>query len=179
VLTSRDEPEGVIVPAPVEKLAEKARKAGWRVKVQTSRGCPPNSATGAPCVARTLYGVIIGNGRYGAYGVRDDTGWSSVMLWGHDRTWFSLANVTELGEYIEARGEMPDSWYAGVRRRIAEAEQRKADRALCDKGLHRVRYLSQTPGPLLGTWCELCSHSWPRNAAAWTKPKKGKEDTAR
>ena len=36
--TSRSSAIDLFTPGPVVKLAEKARKAGWRVRVQTSRG---------------------------------------------------------------------------------------------------------------------------------------------
>jgi hypothetical protein len=174
-VTSRDEWDRTGAPAVVTKLAEKARTAGWQVKAQRSRGCFPNAATGRPSAPRDLHALVFGNGRYSAYTVRDGDTWSSVMLWGHDRTWFSLASMTDLGEYLAAGGEMSDEWFSGIRNRDALAAQRKKERLQCDKGLHLSKHLNkELRGPVYGWWCELCKNTWPPRGEAWKKPKRGK-----
>jgi hypothetical protein len=176
-VTSRDCWDRTDAPAVVTKLAEKARKAGWRVKAQRSRGCFPNAATGRPSAPRDLFAIILGNGRHSAYAVRDGDTWSSVMLWGHDRTWFSLASVTDLEQYLTAGGEMSDEWFAEIRARGARAAQRKIDRAKCDKGLHLTKFRHTEPlGPVRGMWCELCGNTWPMGADPWVKPKKARSE---
>lgn len=181
-ISSRDSWDGSDAPGPVVKLADRAHRAGWRARVQRSRGCPPHGSTGVPTAVRTLYMVVLGNGRYSAYAAHDGGKWASVMLWGHDRTWFSLANFTELEQYVTAAGEMDDAWYAGVRRRVTEAAQRAEERKGCDKGLHLAKHLTSSPflGPFRGNtagWrCSLCKHSWLTGSEVWKKPKTGRTE---
>lgn len=186
-ITSRD-PWGEEDPAPavVATLAQKARKAGWSVRVQRSRGCFPHGSTGAPSAPRTLHGMTFRKGEgaesASAYAIRDGDTWSSVMLWGASTPWFPMATVTDLGEYLAADGLMPADWYEDIRTRDARAEQRKKDRANCDKGLHLKTNLSkwEVPGPVFGLtgfwWCELCRKPWGLTASPWKKPKKGKTE---
>lgn len=181
-VTSRDCWDGCDAPAVVEKLAQRARAAGWRVKAQRSRGCFPNAATGRPSAPRDLYALRFRKGGAAAYAVRDGDAWSSVMLWSNERTWFPLASVTDLGEYLAAGGEVSDEWFDEIRYRDVRAAQRKRERSNCDKGLHLTKHLSKLPftGPWRedpsGWWCALCKHGWRTAGEPWKKPKRGKTE---
>lgn len=130
LVTSRDPWDGVTgCPAVVLQRAESARKASWAVRVQRSRGCAPHASHGAPGAVKWRYAIRFARAGRGAYAVHDGSAWKSVMLWGRDRTMFALASVTDLGEYIEAGGEMNDAWYAAIRARLTEAERRKREAA--------------------------------------------------
>lgn len=170
-ITSRDHWDGVDAPSPVAKLAEKARKAGWRVKAQRSRGCPPNSGTGAPMAVRTLYAVLFRNGYASAYAVHDGDKWSSIMLWSQERSWFAGASVTDLGQYLTVGGRVDDVWINGIRHREADKAARTKARAACNKGTHAGAVLSS------GRWeCATCGNSWGAREAAWRKPKVSKAE---
>jgi len=170
--TSRDDQgDGTDVPSPVVKLAEKARKAGWRVKAQRSRGCPPNSGTGAPMAVRTLHALRFTNGYASAYAVHDGAGWSSIMLWGRERAWFPGASVTDLGTYLAEGGRISDAWVAAIRNREADKAARGKARAACNRGLHAKAVLSS------GRWsCENCGNSWGAGERAWRRPKVSKAE---
>ncbi len=169
--TSRD---GVEVPAPgsVNVLAARARDRGWDVRVQCARGSRPHGVTGRPLAVKTTWALVasIDGGRHAAYAVRDDQSWTSVMLWGRDRPFFPLANVTDLEAYIEARGEVDDAWLDAVRVRRADAERRAKERAACNRGNHA---LVETIGCV--AWCSLCMHSWPVKGEPWKAAKRGKD----
>jgi hypothetical protein len=184
-VTSRESWDGEEgLPGAVRKLAQKATAAGWEVRVQRSRGCLPDAANGHPSALKWLHAVIVRKGGANAYAIRDaETGtWKSVTTWGEGAPWFAgLASITDLGEYLVQGGMMPGSWYDEIRTRDARAEQRKKDRAECNKGLHLRKFLEQPeiPGPVRETSCTLCKNAWVTGAEPWRKPKTEKKDTAR
>lgn len=169
-VTSREPWNGEGTPSPVLKLAEKARAASWAVRVQRSRGCAPHAATGRAGALKWRYAVVLArpDGAWSAYAVHDGASWGSVMLWGSTRPWFPMASVTDLVEYVAAGGEMPESWYAGIRERAAGAEERRKLRVKCDRGEHpEVRYY-----PDQATWgCEICRNWWIEESEPWRKVK--------
>lgn len=131
LVTSRDPWDGVTgAPSAVLKLAESARAASWTVGVQRSRGSAPHASHGAPGAVKWRYAVKLRQGGASAYAVHDESAWKSVMLWGDVRTWFALASVTDLQEYIRAGGMMDDSWYDAIRERVRLANERKKAAAL-------------------------------------------------
>ena len=170
LVTSRDEWDGSDAPSPVLKLAEKARAASWDVRVQRSRGCAPHASTGRPGAVKWRYAVVLASEdrRWSAYAVYAETGWASVMLWGAERPWFPSASVTDLAEYLAAGGEMGEEWYAGIRSRLAAADERARLRKLCDRGEHpggvRIERL---------VTCSTCGNSWVFGTEPWRKPRKG------
>ena len=169
--TSRDCWDGCEAPSAVEKLAEKARKAGWRVKAQRSRGCMPHATHGTPGAVKTLHALLFRNGYASAYAVHDGTGWSSIMLWSVERPWFPAASVTDLGQYLAAGGRIDDAWIDDIRRREADKVSSAKTREACNRGLHRGAVLSS------GRWtCEHCGNSWGAQEAAWRKPKAKKAE---
>jgi len=174
-VSSRSEWNGEGAPSAFMKNAERSRAAGWRVKVQRSRGCPPNSATGAPTAVRDLYALIVRSpdGTASAYAVHDGRAWSSVMLWGSELPWFPLASISDLLEYVAGGGRMPDSWYDGIRNRDADQEERKRERAACNKGEHAMKFRSQTGDTMS---CSRCGNSWPARSEPWRKPKAKKTE---
>lgn len=125
VVTSRESWDGTGCPAVVLAHAERARAASWGVRVQRSRGRAPHAAHGAPGALKWLYALVLGNGKWSAYAVHDGGKWTSVMLWGCARPWFPYASIADLAEYVSARGEMDDAWYAA----IIERESGKIERA--------------------------------------------------
>lgn len=173
-VTSRDCWDRTDAPSAVEKLAQRAREAGWRVKAQRSEGHTPHAATGRPSAARkTLYALRLAKGGAAAYAVRDGDQWSSVMLWGAETPWFSLGSVTDLDQYLAADGRMPPEWYDAIRARVAASEARKKARLGCDKGLHPSGEISTSDGVQA---CGLCGNSWPVGGEVWVKPKRGKSE---
>lgn len=133
LVTSRDPWDGVTgAPSSVLKLAERARASSWVVGVQRSRGCAPHASHGAPGAVKWRYAVRLGRVGANAYAVYDAEAeaWKSVMLWGDARTWFALASVTDLEEYIRAGGMMDDSWYDTIRERVRVANERKKTAAV-------------------------------------------------
>lgn len=173
-VTSRDEWDGEGTPTAVTRQAEKARKAGWRVRVQRSRGQLPNSATGHPGAVKTLYAVIVTKNGASAYAIHDGTKWNSVTTWGVGAPWFAgAASITDLGEYLAADGRMPPRWYAAIRHREAAKDGRSKARAACNAGRHEGASLAA------GRWtCPACGNSWGAREAAWRAPKSTKKDTA-
>lgn len=114
VVTSREFWDGSGCPAVVLAHAERARAASWDVRVQRSRGHAPHAAHGAPGALKWRHALVLGNGVWSAYAVYVETTWASVMLWGRTRPWFPYASISDLAEYISARGQMDDAWYAAI-----------------------------------------------------------------
>jgi hypothetical protein len=172
LVTSRDAWDGAGAPAVVVARAQSARDAGWAVRVQRSRGCAPHAVHGAAGALKWRYALRVSRPGRGGYAVHDGTTWKSVMLWGHDRTPFALASITDFAEYIDAGGDCDEWWYAAIRARLADGEQRKRERAACDKGAHALPS-RETLGPLFGWWCARCNQTWPLHGEPWKKTKRG------
>lgn len=174
-VSSRDQAGGEAAPLAVTRQAQKAAKAGWRVKVQRSRGCLPHASLGTPGAVKTLHAVIVTKDGASAYAVHDGTKWSSVVTWGEGAPWFAgLASITDLAEYLAADGRMPKAWYAAIRKREAGKETKSKTRDACNVGRHERAALAD------GRWtCADCGNSWGARDAAWRKPKTSTKDTAR
>lgn len=172
-VTSRDEWDGSGCPSPVLKLAERAREALWGVRVQRSRGSAPHATTGRPGAVKWRYAVVLGreDGAWSAYAVYDGDGavWKSVMLWGSARPWFPFASVTDLAAYIDARGEMDEAWYAGIRQRAASSVARAKQRAKCDRGEHAGVVPSALNPRVIE--CSICGNDWVSGDEPWRKVK--------
>lgn len=173
-VTSRDEWDGGGAPSAFLKNVEKARAAGWRVKVQRSRGCPPNAATGAPSAVRDLFALRATIGTHSAYAVHDGKGWCSVMIWGADLTWFPNGSISDLLEFVGLGGNVPAGWFDAIRERIAAQEERAEELKQCNVGKHPMKFRSQTGDTMS---CSRCSNSWPARGEPWRKPK-AKKDSA-
>lgn len=173
-ISSRDEWDRQGAPLAVAKQVQKAVAAGWRVRVQRSRGQLPNAATGHPGMVKTLHAVIVTKDGASAYAVYDGTKWSSVVTWGAGAPWFAgAASITDLGEYLAGGGRMSKAWYAAIRNREAGKDANKKTRDACNRGVHQGATLAA------GRWtCPLCENSWGAREAAWRKPKSTKKDTA-
>lgn len=169
-VTSRDPWDGTGAPSALLKQAERAVAASWRVRVQRSRGRAPHAAHGSPGVLKWRYALILGNGEWSAYAVHDESSWVSVMLWGRSRPWFSLASIGDLADYVDARGEMGDRWYAAIAERERDRIARGKERAACNRGTH-PRAIAQN-GVMR---CPACENVWAVGAQSWRKPKKGRE----
>jgi hypothetical protein len=132
-VTSRDPWDGVTgLPSAVAKLAEKARAASWRVRVQRSKGCAPHATHGAAGAVKWRYAVrcaLEGRGAYAVYDARGET-WKSVMLWGRDCPVFPHASVTDLGVYLAAGGVMDADWYDAIRAHVVDGAVRKKEAAV-------------------------------------------------
>jgi len=93
------------------------------------------------------------------------------MLWGRSRPWFPHASITDLSEYIDARGEVGDQWYDAIRERESGKIARSKTRAACNRGTHSSAVAIE--GGFVH--CPACENSWPIGAAAWRAPKKERE----
>lgn len=175
-VTSRDDWNGEGAPSAFLKNAQKVRAAGWRVKVQRSRGCPPNGGTGAPGVVRDLFALITQSpdGRACAYAIHDGKQWASIMLWGAELPWFPSASVSDLLEYVADGGRKPKGWYSAIRKRIADQEARGEELKQCNKGSHAMKFRSQVGDTMS---CSRCGNSWPAKGEPWKRPK-AKKDSA-
>lgn len=170
-ISSRDEWDGEGAPRAVETLAAKARKLGWRVKVQRSRGCLSNAATGRPGNVKNLWGAIFTKNGASAYAVRDDEKWIGVMLWGVTLPWFPGASVTQLIEYLQADGQMPAGWYDAIRGAASSSAARTKARAACNRGVHMTTHVTEVGE----VGCSACGHAWPIDGEPWRAPKRGRE----
>lgn len=172
--TTRDAGAPGVPPAgSVDVLAARARSAGWGVRVQCSRGRRPHGSTGKPLAVKTLRGVILRHaGGAAAYAIHDGAAWASVMLWGTRLPWFPHASVTDLAEFIDARGEMPDDWFDAIRARVEGSAERTKARAACNRGVHPLAEL-ESRGLMR---CPTCGNSWTLGEEPWRKPKVGKSE---
>lgn len=169
-VTSRDPWDGGGCPDAVGKLAQRAVGAGWGARVQRSRGSAPHAATGRPGAVKTRYALVLSSERWSAYAVHDGSGWVSIMLWGAGRAWFPYASLTDLSEYVDARGEMNDDWYAAIVERERDRGRRAKARAACNRGTH-VDAVTENGM----VFCPDCENAWKAGGAAWRKPKKERE----
>jgi hypothetical protein len=113
---------------------------------------------------------VLSSKRWSAYAVHDGAGWVSIMLWGAERPWFPYASVSDLAEYIAARGEMGDGWYSAIVARVQGKVRRTKERAACNRGTHAN---AVTEGGKV--FCPDCENAWKAGEAAWRKPKKERE----
>jgi hypothetical protein len=176
--TSRDAvPDGVVAPAVVTKLAERAVAASWSVSVGASRGRMPHASHGRPGAVKTLWAVRMRSlsGEWGAYAVHDGAGWSSVMLWGAVLCWFPLASVTDLYAFVDSKGEIArdPEWIAGIRSRVANAEARTKARAACNRGVHPDAFRWDSDGMM---HCPTCENQWDPLGEPWRAVKAGKTE---
>lgn len=123
------------VPGAVSTLAEKARAAGWDVRVQYARGCFANRATGRPGVVKDSFAVVFRRDGWGGYAVRVGAVWESVLFYGRALPWFPHASITDLGSWL-ADPERPAAWYDEIRARESakKTRQREAAKLRTKKG---------------------------------------------
>jgi hypothetical protein len=129
VLTSRDEASKELpIPSAVRKLAERAVAASWDVRVQTSMGCVPNAAHGAPGAVKTLHAVVGRRGQRAFNAVHDGLKWK-IMVWSDTIPWFPSCSVTDLDQWIKGydHDQWP-AWIEAVRQRVRAAEAAKKAR---------------------------------------------------
>ncbi|HEU4753931.1 MAG TPA: hypothetical protein VFU47_12555 [Armatimonadota bacterium] len=131
--TSRDPwPSGFTIPWAVTRMTRTAQAHGWAVGRTYARGTRMQ-ATGKPgplvesvalrmlhpetrCRAVLVYEIPAGAGA---------KGWSTCLVWGPNLPPFAEANVTEVREYLAARGRVHPSWVAAIRERVASAEAKR------------------------------------------------------
>lgn len=137
VVSSRDERwvDVAGVPGPVDALAERARAAGWDVRVQYARGCFANRATGRPGAVKDSFAVVFRRDGWGGYAVRVGAVWESVLVYGRALPWFPHASITDLGTWL-ADPERPAAWYDEIRARESakKTRQREAAKLRTKKG---------------------------------------------
>jgi hypothetical protein len=146
VVSSRQE-SAFLAPAPVLKLAEFAREAGWDVRTQYAQGYPPHGSTGRPGALRDSIAVIFGNHPLTdrqAYACYEKTAsgsawsWSGIMIRGSDLPPFSGCGVEELKHFLATPGMFAHDlrgWVAQIaRRRAAQAAAAKARPKAAPKG---------------------------------------------
>ncbi len=172
IFTSRDDdqqPE--ILPAPVLKLAEFAREAGWEVRIRASQGCLPHSTTGRPGALKDLIGVRFGahpmtdRQAYAIYAKAAKNGtwaWSSVMLWGPDLPAYGAGGLEHLNRFLFDPTMSTEELSALVDEvrdlRIEQEASRKARDAFrkeaqrVARGFVGVEAAQGWPGALLAAW---------------------------
>jgi hypothetical protein len=75
--------------------------------------------------------------------------------------------VTDLRGYL-VEPERPAAWFEAIRERVRLAEERKADKAQCDKGLHPH---AAHGGGLVS--CNVCGQEWSTEDEPPRKTKTG------
>lgn len=113
------------LPAPVLKLAEFAREAGWDVRMQYAQGYPPHGSTGRPGALKDSIAVIFGGhplqpfrAGYACYektASGSDWAWDGIVIQGADLPSFSGCGVTELKEFLANPLLKTDNLLAWVR----------------------------------------------------------------
>lgn len=135
--TSRDPwPDDFVAPGPAVSLRLLAESHGFTVAMTYARGYPPHRTTGRPTSLRHSVAVRLVHPQTRRAGYAVTTSpvaklgwtWDSVMVWGTDVPPFPYASITDMKEWIKARGEVDARWYAAIRRRLRDAEAKKAAR---------------------------------------------------
>ena len=111
-------------PSPVLKLAERAREAGWRVRMQYARGCSVHGATGQPLAEKESFALVFyGHEKTGegAYAVYRGGVWDSVNIGGR-----ILGGVTDLLHWLECGGRPDQLWLEHQMAFVLHAEYLKA-----------------------------------------------------
>jgi hypothetical protein len=144
--TSRDPwPEDFVAPGPAVSLRLLAEKAGFTVTMTYARGYTPHAVTGRPGALRHSVAVRMihpetkraGVAVYVSPVTKADWSWDTVMIWGATEPFFPYASITDMKDWIKARGEVDARWYTAIRRRLADqAVKAKAARP---KGSGRKR----------------------------------------
>ena len=135
------------LPAPVLKLAEFAREAGWDVRMQYAQGYPPHGSTGRPGALKDSIAVIFGNHpltdrqAYACYEKTASGGawsWNGIMIRGSDFPPFAGCGVEDLKHFLATPSMFAHDlkgWVAQIaRRRAAQAAAAKARPKAAPKG---------------------------------------------
>jgi hypothetical protein len=128
ITTSRD-PLPREVPPPVLALAAYGNAQGWLHRIQYSRGYAAKYR--GAWQEEELFAVrFMRMNSFGAFAVyrsiagRETWTWRDVWMWGITLLPFGQGGVTDLKEWLAAKGEQPDSWYGDISERVAEQEER-------------------------------------------------------
>jgi hypothetical protein len=128
ITTSRD-PLPREVPAPVTLLAAHGGEHAWQYRIQYSRGYAVKYR--GAWQQEELFAVrfmrLDGFGAFAVYrsiAGRETWTWRDVWMWGVTLLPFGQGGVTDLKEWLTAKGEQPDSWYGEISKRVAEQEER-------------------------------------------------------
>lgn len=134
VVTSRQE-SAFLAPAPVLKLAEFAREAGWDVRTQYAQGYPPHGSTGRPGALRDSIAVCFGNHpltdrqAYACYekaASGSGWAWNGIMIRGSDLPPFAGCGVEELKHFLATPGMFAHDlkgWVAQIVAKRAAADE--------------------------------------------------------
>ncbi len=169
---------GQMVPPPkvVEDLGSAARSAGWTVDVTYARGHGIHSGHGGTLAERESWavrGVLAGRRFAAVHSVPG--GWSSVWLIAPECSFFGLAGVRELKDWLREplMGGALDAWLDDIRRRVAW--QAKAAKVVACPGAPRcVLY-----GPQLADGSAVLegAHEHRASGAIKIKKLKAKQET--
>lgn len=131
VINSRQE-SAFLAPAPVLKLAEVAREAGWDVRMQYAQGYPPHGSTGLPGALKDSIAVIFGGHPLqpfrAGYACYEKTAsgsawsWNGIMIQGADVTPYAGCGIEELKFFLST----PDMTSEQVARWVSTLKERRA-----------------------------------------------------
>lgn len=133
--TTRDPfPDDFPLPSALVSLVKKARSCGWEVRVGYSRAQRRAVRIGSYDLVETLGVWGMSHGwRFSAMYERKPNGapsaqawkWGSISLWADGKFPFSYASVTDLKQWLEARGSVLPSWFAAIAVRVKEKEAKQ------------------------------------------------------
>ena len=102
-VSSREGRDAVLCPAAVLKLAERAREAGWEVRLQYAKGRGVHGSTGRPLAEKESFALVFHSHpmtALGAYAVYRGGSWDSCSAGGK-----LVKGVTPLVAWLEQAGE--------------------------------------------------------------------------
>jgi hypothetical protein len=132
-ITTSREPLPREVPAPVISLAAWGEAHDWLHTVQYSHGYAAKYR--GAWQPEELFAVRFQISGFGAFAVyrsiagRETWTWRDVWMWGVTLLPFGQGGVTDLKEWLAAKGDQPDSWYGEIFERVAEQERRRKETA--------------------------------------------------
>ena len=135
--TSRDPwPVDFVAPRPSVSLRLLAETHGWHVTMTYARGRLPHATTGQPGALRHSVAVRMAHPDTGMCAWATTTSpveatnwtWLSIVAWGPDLAVYPYMSITDLREWVKARGQVPGYWYTAIRRRLADRAAHRAAR---------------------------------------------------
>lgn len=133
------DPLDAISPGSVEALILDGRLAGWPVKAGFSRGEVRTPTIGRYKLVETwgVWSGVHGPWRWNAMyertiGARGGWTWSRTAIWRPGYR-FTLANVTDLREFLAVGGTVSRAWFKGIEARVHDQKARAKARPATSK----------------------------------------------
>lgn len=200
-VSSRDAWDGKGAPNAFTAAVEKARAAGWRVKVQRSRGCPPHASTGHPGAIRDFYALRATIGTHSAYAIQEaepcPVGCTETKTVTRQKVKVQIPHVGGSGQFHDAKWSSvmvwsaAEAWFPGCSITDLHEYFRTAGAVPAgwrDEIRNRLAGQEERKAELLlcnrgahpmkyrsqvgpEMSCSRCGNSWPARGEPWRKPK--------